>query len=90
MSAKTHSRGNAINGKSRKDERRKAAYARDDEASQLSLEQKLAKLPVNGAKRQRERYTAAIAARKQAPAEKNRAKKDRTNAAAEQMVQQSR
>ena len=56
-----NSRGNSINGKASKDQRRAEAFAREELSGQLSITEKLAKLPAVGASRQRARYTALLA-----------------------------
>ena len=56
-----NSRGNSINGRASKDRRRAEAFAREAAASELSIAEKLAKLPANGAKRQRAKYTVLLA-----------------------------
>lgn len=55
-----NSKGNSINGRANKDRRRAEAFAREAAWNELSLTEKLAKLPANGAKRQRARYTALL------------------------------
>lgn len=69
-------RGNAINGKRRKDERRAAAFERQAAFNKLSLEQKLAGLPKDGANRQRARYLKQIEARKKSEETKQAKKKE--------------
>lgn len=80
--------GNSINGKANKARRRENAYARLDEWNKLSLKEKLAKLPAEGAKRQRARYEAQLAKQSEQGAEKQAKKKDRTQKAAEQLITQ--
>ncbi len=48
-------------------ERRKYAEERNEAYSKLSLEEKLARLPVDGAKRQREKLMAKLAEKSAAP-----------------------
>lgn len=50
-----NTRGNSINGRHRKDVRRKEAFAREAAYAKLSLAEKLKTLPHDGAKRQRAR-----------------------------------
>lgn len=55
----SNSVNNSLNGRHRKDERRKSAFARLEKSSKLSTKQKLAKLNAinpNGGQRQRLRY----------------------------------
>ncbi len=47
--------GHSVNGRRRKDERRASCIARKKEYDKLSVAEKLAKLPPEGAKRQRAR-----------------------------------
>lgn len=82
---KGNSRGNSLNGKSRKDERRQESYARQEVYARFSLKEKLARLPKDGAKRQRARYEAALDKQVDREAEANRQerKKERTQKAAQ-------
>jgi hypothetical protein len=83
-----NSKGNSINGKHKKDQRRQESYARLEIFNALSLEEKLKQLPSPGANRQRARLEAQLAARKDNQAEKQRVKEERTQKAAEQLVDQ--
>lgn len=83
-------RYSTINGKSRKAERRAGALARAEAMSKLSLEQRLAKLPKEGANRQRARYQALLEKQHEKKEEQNKQarKKERTQEAAKQLVTQ--
>lgn len=71
-------RHSTMGGKTRKAERRAGAFARKAEWDKLSLKQKLAHLPLGGAKRQRARLEAQIAnqAEKQKEGDKQKRKKE--------------
>jgi hypothetical protein len=59
-----NSRGNSINGRARKAERRETAFARAEATKHISVRQKLERINSQnptGAKRQRARYEALIA-----------------------------
>jgi hypothetical protein len=49
--------GHLMNGRNRKDERRKEAFAREEAWGKLPTAEKLKRLPHDGANRQRARYT---------------------------------
>lgn len=54
-------RGNSINGRARKNERRSEAMQRLKKSNRLSVTERLARLPVGGANRQRSRYAGLLA-----------------------------
>ncbi len=53
-----NTRGHAINGASRKDERRKDAFAREEKWRALSISERIKRLPKEGANRERARLEA--------------------------------
>lgn len=74
------SRGNTrghrnLNGKVNKDRRREEAFAREAAYNKLSLTDKLKGLPIDGAKRQRARYTELLAKQAEKSASQPKKKK---------------
>ena len=72
-----NTRGHTINGRAKKDQRRKEAFAREAAWRALPLSEQLNRLPIEGAKKQRARIEAAIAKNKekQSQAQEKKSKK---------------